>query len=313
MASVSVMPAGAVDLPSGSALARSPRSSRPGDGGEAGRGGGVWNASSGRTPQGGRPPPLPGQERCGVRDRHVQRGWDHRTAPSLPEAPGCGRGEPRERHRRVARLRCASGRFGWWAIMRPTVRAGGRRSSRWRRRSAARSAACRRSPLRRITRAGHDGRILPDCPAGPSGTPGCGPGSPASTPRTSASAARGSGANGAARGSRSRAASWSGGWASWACREPCAASGSGRPFPARPGPRDEVNRPFQAPAPNRLRASDFAYVATWAGFVCVAFVIDTYARRIVGWRVSGSAWPRKGSSHRPDRSAIAPTTRWPRP
>ena len=50
-----------------------------------------------------------------------------------------------------------------------------------------------------------------------------------------------------------------------------------------------MSRPFQAPAPNRLRASDFAYVATWAGFVCVAFVIDTCARRIVGWRVSGSA------------------------
>jgi transposase InsO family protein len=61
------------------------------------------------------------------------------------------------------------------------------------------------------------------------------------------------------------------------------------PDPAQPCPRDKVNRQFQAPAPNRLWVSDFTYVATWAGFVYVAFVIDTYARRIVGWRVSGSA------------------------
>ena len=61
------------------------------------------------------------------------------------------------------------------------------------------------------------------------------------------------------------------------------------PDPARPCPRDKVNRQFQAPAPNRLWVSDFTYVATWRGFVYVAFVIDTYARRIVGWRVSGSA------------------------
>jgi transposase InsO family protein len=61
------------------------------------------------------------------------------------------------------------------------------------------------------------------------------------------------------------------------------------PDPAQPCPRDKVNRQFQAPAPNRLWVSDFTYVATWRGFVYVAFVIDTYARRIVGWRVSGSA------------------------
>ena len=46
--------------------------------------------------------------------------------------------------------------------------------------------------------------------------------------------------------------------------------------------RDLVNRQFKAPAPNVLWVSDFTYVSTWAGFVCVAFVIDTYARRIVG-------------------------------
>ena len=61
------------------------------------------------------------------------------------------------------------------------------------------------------------------------------------------------------------------------------------PDPAQPCPRDKVNRQFQAPAPNRLWVSDFTYVATWRGFVYVALVIDTYARRIVGWRVSGSA------------------------
>jgi transposase InsO family protein len=50
-----------------------------------------------------------------------------------------------------------------------------------------------------------------------------------------------------------------------------------------------VNRDFQAPAPNRLWVSDFTYVASWTGVVYVAFVIDAYARRIVGWRVSRSA------------------------
>jgi len=61
------------------------------------------------------------------------------------------------------------------------------------------------------------------------------------------------------------------------------------PDPAQPCPRDKVNRQFQAPAPNRLWVSDFTYVATWRGFVYAAFVTDTYARRIVGWRVSSSA------------------------
>jgi transposase InsO family protein len=58
---------------------------------------------------------------------------------------------------------------------------------------------------------------------------------------------------------------------------------------AAPCPLDQVNRQFHAPAPNRLWVSDFTYVATWAGFVYVAFVIDTFARRIVGWRVSRTA------------------------
>ena len=58
---------------------------------------------------------------------------------------------------------------------------------------------------------------------------------------------------------------------------------------APPCPLDHVNRQFQAPRPNRLWVSDFTYVATWQGFVYVAFVIDTFARRIVGWRVSRTA------------------------
>ena len=58
---------------------------------------------------------------------------------------------------------------------------------------------------------------------------------------------------------------------------------------AAPCPRDHVNRQFNAPAPDRLWLSDFTYVATWAGFVYVAFVIDAYARRIVGWRASRTA------------------------
>ena len=53
-------------------------------------------------------------------------------------------------------------------------------------------------------------------------------------------------------------------------------------------PADLVDRRFVATRPNQLWVSDFTYVATWAGFVYVAFVIDVFARRIVGWRVSAS-------------------------
>jgi transposase InsO family protein len=59
--------------------------------------------------------------------------------------------------------------------------------------------------------------------------------------------------------------------------------------PAAPCPADHVNRQFTAARPNRLWVSDFTYVSTWAGFVYVAFAIDTFARRIVGWRASRSA------------------------
>ena len=56
-----------------------------------------------------------------------------------------------------------------------------------------------------------------------------------------------------------------------------------------PCPLDHVNRQFRAARPNALWVSDFTYVSTWGGFVYVAFVIDVYARRIVGWRVSRTA------------------------
>jgi transposase InsO family protein len=53
-------------------------------------------------------------------------------------------------------------------------------------------------------------------------------------------------------------------------------------------PADLVTRQFTATRPNQLWVADFTYVATWRGFVYVAFVIDVFARRIVGWRVSSS-------------------------
>ena len=53
-------------------------------------------------------------------------------------------------------------------------------------------------------------------------------------------------------------------------------------------PQDRVNRQFTADRPNPLWVSDFTYVSTWQGWLYVAFVIDVFARRIVGWRVSSS-------------------------
>ena len=58
--------------------------------------------------------------------------------------------------------------------------------------------------------------------------------------------------------------------------------------PALDRPADLVDRTFVATRPNQLWVSDVTYVATWAGVVYVAFVIDVFARRIVGWRVSSS-------------------------
>jgi transposase InsO family protein len=53
-------------------------------------------------------------------------------------------------------------------------------------------------------------------------------------------------------------------------------------------PADLVKRQFAAMRPNQLWVADFTYVATWAGFVYVAFVIDVFSRRIIGWRVARS-------------------------
>lgn len=60
------------------------------------------------------------------------------------------------------------------------------------------------------------------------------------------------------------------------------------PDAAQPCPDDKVNRAFIADMPNQLWVSDFTYVSSWQGMVYVAFVIDVFARKIVGWRVSTS-------------------------
>lgn len=65
------------------------------------------------------------------------------------------------------------------------------------------------------------------------------------------------------------------------CRTTIADDGARRPL-------DRVNRQFVATRPNQLWVADFTYVATWAGFVYTAFVIDVFARRIIGWRVARS-------------------------
>jgi putative transposase len=71
------------------------------------------------------------------------------------------------------------------------------------------------------------------------------------------------------------------------CRTTIAEEGAERPL-------DRVKRQFEANRPNQLWVADFTYVATWTGFVYVAFVIDVFARRIIGWRVPG--WPRHSDS-----------------
>lgn len=58
--------------------------------------------------------------------------------------------------------------------------------------------------------------------------------------------------------------------------------------PKAPCPLDRVNRQFKAERPNQLWVSDFTYVSTWQGWLYVAFVIDVFARRIVGWRVAST-------------------------
>ncbi|WP_072707669.1 DDE-type integrase/transposase/recombinase [Donghicola eburneus] len=58
--------------------------------------------------------------------------------------------------------------------------------------------------------------------------------------------------------------------------------------PSQACPDDKVNSLFFLNCPNQLWVSDFAYMHTWPGTVCVAFVIDVFARRIVGWRAMTS-------------------------
>jgi transposase InsO family protein len=60
------------------------------------------------------------------------------------------------------------------------------------------------------------------------------------------------------------------------------------PGPADDHPTDLVDRAFTAAAPNQLWVADITYVATWSGFAYVAFVIDVFSRRIVGWRVANT-------------------------
>ena len=119
-----------------------------------------------------------------------------------------------------------------------------------------------------------------------------------------------------------------------------------------PCPLDKVNRQFKADRPNQLWVSDFTYVSTCQGWLYVAFVVDVFARRIVGWRVSSSmttdfvldaleqtlyarqpkrhnklmhhsdrgsqyvstanGWPRSAWNLRWAARATATTTRWPR-
>src|SRR5206468_12358687 len=60
------------------------------------------------------------------------------------------------------------------------------------------------------------------------------------------------------------------------------------PDPAAARPADLVQRRFHRPAPDRLWVADFTYVPAWSGMVYVAFVIDAYSRRILGWRAATS-------------------------
>lgn len=60
------------------------------------------------------------------------------------------------------------------------------------------------------------------------------------------------------------------------------------PDTAAPRPMDLVTRQFKATRPNQLWVADLTYIATWRGFAYVAFVIDVFSRRIVGWRASNS-------------------------
>jgi transposase InsO family protein len=80
------------------------------------------------------------------------------------------------------------------------------------------------------------------------------------------------------------------------------------PDKALPCPLDRVNRQFHASAPNVLWVSDFTYVATWQGFVYVAFIIDVFARRIVGWRASRIANAGFGTGHSSKQASTRSTS-----
>ena len=78
--------------------------------------------------------------------------------------------------------------------------------------------------------------------------------------------------------------------------------------PAGPRARDLVRRNFAPPAPDRLWVADITYVSTWSGWVYVAFVIDAYARRILGWRC-GSTHDHPAGPGRPRAGRLDPATR----
>jgi len=72
-------------------------------------------------------------------------------------------------------------------------------------------------------------------------------------------------------------------------------------------PVDRVNRQFTATRPNELWMADFTYVATWVGFVYVAFVVNVFARRIIGWRTSSSTcWIRLSGQSRSGIDGVIP-------
>ena len=77
--------------------------------------------------------------------------------------------------------------------------------------------------------------------------------------------------------------------------------------PAKDGTRagDLLDRDFTAPAPNRRWVADFTYCRTWAGFVYVAFVVDVFAQRIVGWHAATTKAHRPGADPAADR-AVGP-------
>ncbi len=75
-------------------------------------------------------------------------------------------------------------------------------------------------------------------------------------------------------------------------------------------PLDRVNRVFKADRPNQLWVSDFTCVSTWQGWLYVAFVIDVYARRIVGWRVSSTMRTDRVGLHRRPLAVLEESQAW---